>query len=296
MAAGSATFFSELRRGAALGITREDQSVAPPGPRAQLGVKVNYDAKHVAETQLPLVGPGDIVGLDTRMHRPDRSRARRQRGGGRASLLRRLRPGRPALALHAGRITATFAAEDRSSPSVAVAAGARRGDRSSTTQTSARRAGKEKLPQLTVSDGSLLPDLSNAWAWAHVQAQGSRRPTTELPDAAGGPARRGGRAADVAAAPQDQSTAYRAFLVPTFLRGVIAGRGDGSRHASTPWNRPGRSRRREPNTSARLPLVALPDRDGQLVPRGGAPAAPRPPAAADRRRSAISMSRRPAST
>ncbi len=223
MAAGSATFFSELRRGAALGITRVDQSVAPPGPRAQLGVKVNYDAKHVAETQLPLVGPGDIVGLDTRtivrmFPKPDDNEA--ESGFlayvelDQADLLWRYTP-----AKHQGDIPLKT---DRLRPwlsLIVLEEGAEFNDTDLVPP-----AGKAKLPLLTINDVSLLPDLSNGWAWAHVHAQGTAT-ETELPDLLAG---RPGTVVARLMSPrrlQDQK-AYRAFLVPTFRRGAIAGRGD----------------------------------------------------------------------
>src|SRR5688572_26880046 len=64
------TFYSSVRRGAALAITRPEFSPASGNPvedrRARLGVSLNFGSGRTAGTTVELVGPGDIVGLDTR--------------------------------------------------------------------------------------------------------------------------------------------------------------------------------------------------------------------------------------
>src|SRR3954471_13576404 len=70
------TFLSALRRGMALGIAREDFSAPPTdgsdGTHAAFAVRLSFDPvsvttdRHDTLTNLTLVGPGDIVGLDTR--------------------------------------------------------------------------------------------------------------------------------------------------------------------------------------------------------------------------------------
>lgn len=63
------TFYSSIRRGAALAITRQDTpnpSDPVPVPRVTLPVTLNYASEPAASTNLSLLGPGDIVGFDTR--------------------------------------------------------------------------------------------------------------------------------------------------------------------------------------------------------------------------------------
>jgi len=73
MANANLTFYSSIRQGAALAITRADvvDPPAPVIPRVQLPVTLAYPATAgetpaTAGTTLSLLGPGDIVGLDTR--------------------------------------------------------------------------------------------------------------------------------------------------------------------------------------------------------------------------------------
>ena len=80
-----------------------------------------------------------------------------------------------------------------------------------------------KLPLVTVP-GARLPDLANAWAWAHVQAIGAATQASVGTALAGPP----GRLVARIFCPRrlEARTAYNAFLVPTFARGRAAGAGD----------------------------------------------------------------------
>src|SRR6185437_15901127 len=67
------TFYSSIRQGAALSITRPDgPPITPAVAHVQLPVNLSYPAEASqpgstpASTTLSLLGPGDIVGLDTR--------------------------------------------------------------------------------------------------------------------------------------------------------------------------------------------------------------------------------------
>jgi hypothetical protein len=224
MAAGSATFFSELRRGAALGITREDLSLTPPEPRAQLAVQLAYGGPHTANTQLSLIGPGDIVGLDTRtivrmFPKPDDNEAESDFLAyveiDQADLPWRYTPAKPQ-----GLATAT-PATDRLRPwlsLIVLEEGTEFGDADLAPPT-----GTAKLPLLTINDVSVLPSLADAWAWAHVHAQGVVG-ANDLPGLLAG---KPGAVVARLMSPRrlEDKKAYRAFLVPTFRRGAIAGRG-----------------------------------------------------------------------
>ena len=236
---GSATFFSELRRGAALGITRVDQAAAPPEPRALLDVHVNYDSNHDAATQLPLVGPGDIVGLDTRtivrtFPKPDDNDAESDFLAyvelDQADFLWRYTPAKPqgAIPLKTDRLRPWLTL-------IVLEEGTEFSDSDLAPPT-----GTAKLPLLTINDVSLLTILTDAWAWGHVHVQGDVT-EAQLPGLLAG---RPGTVVARLMSPRrlEKQKAYRAFLVPTFRRGA-------SRAAAmiparpTRWSRRGRSRR-----------------------------------------------------
>ena len=101
------------------------------------------------------------------------------------------------------------------------------------TRSAARRAATSGHPlaTVTVSSADGLPDLTQAWAWAHAQIFGG--PGAPAPDydlaavaARSWPRRRRGPPPGCCArgscGPQ---TSYQAFLVPTFERGRLAGLG-----------------------------------------------------------------------
>ena len=219
------TFYSSVRRGAALGITRQDDGTTPAdADHARLQVTLTYDSTHTAQTTLPLVGPGDIVGLDTRcivrtfpraddndaedaflcyvdfdqVDLPWRYTPSHYVSGTIGLRADRVRPWLTLLVLAEG-IEVTD--DDVRAPT-----------------------GKEKLPQLTVHDGTLLPNLADVWAWAHVQGGQVQRDEEIAAALAGRP----GALVARLLSPRilQKSTAYRAFVVPTFMRGVIAARSE----------------------------------------------------------------------
>jgi len=224
------TFYSSVRRGAALAITRnDDPNQTPPGDpkdqqHARVIVNLDFGETRQSHTTLSLVGPGDIAGLDTRcivrtfpraddndaedaflcyvdfdqvdlpwrytpaQFTPDQPGVKTDK----------IRPWMFLLVLVEG---TEFKDDDLRAPS-----------------------GKQKLPQLTVRDSSVLPDLTQAWAWAHVQGEQLQNDTQMAAALAGRPGALVARLMSPRAlAP---STAYRAFLVPTFMRGVKAGQGE----------------------------------------------------------------------
>jgi hypothetical protein len=219
------TFYSSVRRGAALGITRQDDGTTPSGgDHAELVVKLAYDLGHSAETTLKLVGPGDIVGLDTRCI--VRTFPRADDNEAEDAFLCYVDfdqidlPWRYTPAHYTQQQLET--GTDRVRPWLTLLVFVE-GTEVSDDKIRAPR-GKEKLPQLTVTDGSLLPNLADAWAWAHVQG-GQAQTDEQIADALKG---RPGALVARLVSPRilEKSTAYRAFLVPTFLRGVMAARGE----------------------------------------------------------------------
>ena len=219
------TFYSSVRRGAALGITRKDDGTTPAGgDHARLQVTLTYDPTHAATATLPLVGPGDIVGLDTRcivrtFPRADDNDAEDAFlcyvDFDQVDLPWRYTPSHYTQQDLGNRL-------DRVRPWLTLLVFVE-GTEVSDDKIRAPR-GKQKLPQLTVSNGTLLPDLANAWAWAHVQGEQAQ---TDAQLAATLTGRPGALVARLLS-PRilDKSTAYRAFLVPTFMRGVLAAQGE----------------------------------------------------------------------
>ena len=83
-------------------------------------------------------------------------------------------------------------------------------------------------PVLTVSSGAVLPDLSQSWAWAHVQIAGEDAP--DLDDAALHVllSTRPERVVSRLLCPRrlNPNTFYRAFVVPAFERGRLGALGE----------------------------------------------------------------------
>jgi hypothetical protein len=77
------------------------------------------------------------------------------------------------------------------------------------------------LPQISVNDAKTLPNLDESWAWAHAQIAGK---TTDLAETV---RKEPGRTISRLISPRRlrPRTRYRAFLVPTFAIGVLAGTG-----------------------------------------------------------------------
>lgn len=223
------TFYSSVRRGAALAVTRPDFSAPSGDPaqdrRARLDVSLDFGSDRTAGTTVELVGPGDIVGLDARaivrsFPRPNENQAEgdflayvefdqvdlpwrytpaRVAGADDPTTpTDRIRPWLVLLVLIEG---VEFLESDYRPP-----------------------RGGEKLPQLTVNNPNLLlPKPDEIWAWAHVQGQA---PMTEQQLEQSLADRQGSLVARLLSPRKlTDTTAYRAFLVPTFRRGVLAGQG-----------------------------------------------------------------------
>ena len=237
---GDVNFYSSIRQGTALAITRPDTPPAgTPMTRVALPVTLSYPAEPsaggVASTTLSLLGPGDIVGLDARtivrtFPQPDDNEAQ-------AGFLCYVDfdqvdlPWRYTPAATVGSIPGHT---DQIRPWLTLIVLAEGTDFAATDFRPAQ--GDEKLPQLTVGRIELLPDLLKVWAWAHVQTQ-QLVSDASLPAALAGPP--GALVARLLSPRQlSPSTPYTAFLVPTFEAGVLAGQGkptDGVDWLKTAW-------------------------------------------------------------
>jgi hypothetical protein len=211
-------FLSWLRRGLSTEITRVDKA-GPPGARAELSVTLAFnDASLTPGVSVELLGPGEVTGLDRRavirtwpaagvsdaepnlfpIVEFDQADLPWRYTPARADAKDRLRPWLCLVVLADDEIVAEEAA-GRVLP----------------------------LPAVTAAEAALLPDLSQAWAWAHVQIGGvaSDADSAGVPEIVSTAAHRM-TARLVAPRRLDAGTAYTALVVPTFERGRLAGLGE----------------------------------------------------------------------
>jgi hypothetical protein len=212
MANASLTFLSWLRRGLAADLQAPGEGETQA--RLRLDVNTKFAKKsgavaHSAGVTLPFVGPGEIVGLDARTvvkmtPGPNETDAEYKHFAA-LELDQQLAPWFVLLVVEDGPGEATF---DPPTP-------------------------ERRLPVLTVTDADLLAelDLTDSWAWAHVQLAGVTVPTT-TPDAAANVIREalGGPRGKVTVrlfSPRrlEPQKPYRACLVPAYERGRQAGLG-----------------------------------------------------------------------
>ena len=230
MTDASLAFLSVLRRGLAAGIAAD----APAGPRVAVSVSLSVNGQ--AASGLPalaLRGAGDVIGFDgsqvTRVWPSAGSASAEPNYFAIAEF------GDPDLPW---RYTPQATAGDRLPPWLCLVVVKDAEVISLDAATQGRPLG-----MLTVNDAGALPDLTQAWAWAHAQVVGSPpSPATDF-DAAT-------VAMLLAQSPQllssrlvcprklDPETPYTACIVPTFERGRCAGLGqpvDGVDRATLAW-------------------------------------------------------------
>ena len=221
MAATNLVFIPWLRRGLAASIVRPD--AAPSGtavPVTTFAVQINATANDpttVANVNLPLVGPGDIAGLDPRV-------------------VVRTEPGKDESDAEFKHFVAIeFDQADlpwRYTPASANSAGqlhpwftlaVLKDDEWTPVQPSPT----QKLPVATIKNAVSLPPLGTAWANAHVQLHGAaiNATTTDALNAVlqGQPGQFVARL--ICPRVLAQQTHYTAMLIPTYMRGVVAGLG-----------------------------------------------------------------------
>jgi len=205
-------FLPWLRRGLAGQISRADGDPAA-APRAVVDVTVVVDAageERPLSVHLPLLGPGDVTGLDPRAvirlaPKPGELDAE-------PNELPMVEFGEPDLPW---RYTPAVADANRRLRPWLVLAVLR--DEEIVGQEPAGTDGR--LPVITVSSARALPRLDQSWAWAHVQVDGFQPATEQLSTVE--PYRQ--RARLLAPRRLASKTAYTAVVVPAFERGRRAG-------------------------------------------------------------------------
>jgi len=218
MVGANYAFFSVLRRGLAALIPTGATS---PDPRLDVSVTLSAGGAPVTAPPLALRGPGDVVGFD-------------------ASCVRRTWPTAGAVNAESNyfpllelsdadlpwRYSPVGTDGDRLTPWLCLVAL----ESSETEQLLAATSGRP-LGAVTVASSDSLPELTQAWAWAHAQVLVAQDPAPADYDAVSTGA--------ILTQTPSQATArllcprqlkpqasYQVFLVPTFERGRLAGMGE----------------------------------------------------------------------
>jgi hypothetical protein len=213
---GSYAFLPWLRRGMATEIARVD-GTGPDAPRASVPVELDFNNGDLsASASLDLLGPGEVTGIDPRavIRTWPASGASEAESNGfplvefdQSDLPWRYTP---------AKATAT----DRLRPWICLIVLAPEDIASYTP------AGpKQRLPVVRVSSAQALPNLAQSWAWAHTQAAGVKSVSAQ--DAAAILAANPHTMLSRLLSPRrlDPQIPYRAFVVPAFERGRLAGLG-----------------------------------------------------------------------
>ncbi|MGH7552823.1 MAG: hypothetical protein ACREMQ_07315, partial [Longimicrobiales bacterium] len=207
-------FLSWLRRGAATQIGRRESNAADTSARARVPITVGLNADTLTATAtLDLLGAGEVAGFDGRCvirtwPRPDGFDAETHY----FALIEFDQPDLP------WRLTPARAeSNDRLRPWLALVV-VKEGE---ATVTPAR--GDGMLPVLRVASADSLPDLSQAWAWAHAQVSGESAVTADR--LAQLLQREPWRVTSRLICPRqlEPDTLYTACLVPALERGRLAG-------------------------------------------------------------------------
>jgi hypothetical protein len=214
----SLSFASWLRQGLAASIDRLDGLPANPAiAQAVVDLQVQFNQTTptavTANPKLTLVGPGDIVGLDTRVivrawPKPDDNDAE----FGSLALVEFDQADLP------WRYTAAAANNGQLRPWMTLLV-LKDGEGQLAPPTSSVPA-----TTVTVTSADALPDLSNAWAFAHTQFAGASLTQGQILSMIGGAP---GQFVSRILCPRalEASTRYTACLVPTFQRGALIGTG-----------------------------------------------------------------------
>jgi hypothetical protein len=218
-AATNLVFLPWLRRGLGASIARADAPLpagTAPVPVTTFGVTVHTTAGD-ATVQLPLVGPGDIAGLDPRV-------------------IVRTQPGKDESDAEFGHFAAMeFDQADlpwRYTPAAATTNGQLHPwfvlvVLEDSEWTAVAPTPSQKLAAATVASAASLPSLDVSWASAHVQLHGAAETATTGAALAAVFGGQPGLFVARMLCPRvlSQQTRYTAMLVPAYKRGVLAGLG-----------------------------------------------------------------------
>jgi hypothetical protein len=208
-------FLPWIRRGVGSRITRADgTALAQPEPRATLTIGIEFNTGALATSlDLYIAGPGEVAGIDPRAVRPFPDRDVHDAEPNYFPALK------VSLAeLPWGYTAAKATAGERLTPWCALICLA------DTEVAEYRASGADgQLAVVRVADASVLPPWNQLWAWVHAQVSGNKAPSAdEIPQILENEPKRI-VARFLCPRRLDLRTAYRAFLVPTFERGRLAG-------------------------------------------------------------------------
>ena len=231
MVDGALTFVSWVRRGLATGFANEDGSPAPPV--VSVSVQFNDDPIDTVTARLNLIGPGDIVGLDSSVIVRTWPKADDLDAESVAYALIEFDqadlPWRYTSAKFSGDV-ANQSDHLRAWFSLLVLEASEASIAPSTPE--------RKLPTLTVPDPSVLPEPLQMWAWAHTQFEGSEiDESLAASKITGAPGLFTARLMSPRLLQANKE--YTAYLVPTFEQGRRVGLGldlEGVESSAAAWD------------------------------------------------------------
>lgn len=214
---GRIAFLSWFRKGLSTAI-----SGAPSGGRAEIKIELSFNKnKHKAGVTLPLQGPGDITGIK----RTGIVRAWPEAGTGDAEptcfpVAEFAEPDLP------WRYTPTMPASNRLAPWLCLLV-LREGGETPEIDTHLPSPGKGMPPGIRINAGAAMPDLEQAWAWAHVQVtlDGSSDSVEAQVRKAADTEPERAIARLICGRRLEPNTNYTAVIAPTFEQGRLAGLG-----------------------------------------------------------------------
>jgi hypothetical protein len=211
-------FFSVLRRGVAALIPA---GVTSPDPRLDVPVTLSAGGSPVTAPAIALRGAGDVLGFDVNCVR--RTWPTADAVNAESNYFPLLELSDPDLPW---RYSPVGTDGDRLTPWLCLIA-----VESSEIEQQVSATSGRPLGAVTITGASSLPDLTQAWAWAHAQVLVASDPAPADYDAASinpilthAPAQATARL--LCARQLKPQASYRVFLVPTFERGRLAGLGE----------------------------------------------------------------------
>jgi hypothetical protein len=220
------TFLSSVRRGLAAAIAQDDKGTVPG--HVSLEATAATTAGAAQPIDLRLMGPGEITGVDRRVLLPSFPKPGETSHPPHLFVTLELdRPELPWL------FTPARAFNDRLRPWLGLVVVEAASGNAVTIDAN------KPLPTLHVDDVKELPDLTDAWAWAHVAVTGSLSDPDDVADLiTAGPERVVARL--VCPRRLDPASSYIAALVPLFASGRDAGLGakvDDAAALAPAWDR-----------------------------------------------------------
>ena len=216
-------FVPWLRRGIGASLLAQEGDGGPVGPRLVMDVKLTFNAGETS-TRIDLLGPGDVIGLDPRV--VSRTWPRADVHDAESNYFPLIEFSRVDLPWC---YTPARVNDDRLNPwlTLIVLRDDEIASYSPATPGQPLAVVEVRRP-VNPRDADALPDPAQAWAWAHVHVNGVHAERLDEAKMADLLAHNPEQLAARLLCPRrlDPSTPYRAFVVPGFERGRLAGVGE----------------------------------------------------------------------